>query len=781
MSKEYSYSKLEKNWQKFWDESKYFEPKNDFSLPKKYILSMFPYPSGQVHMGHVRNYVIGDAIARFYRRRGYNVLHPFGWDAFGLPAENAAIKNNFHPKDWTYKNIQTMNEVIKQLGISFAWDLECITADDDYAKWEQHLFLKLWHKGLVYRKKTELNFCETDQTVLANEQVINETCWRCDSKVVKKEMDQYYLKITDYAEELLKDLDLLEGHWPSQVITMQRNWIGKKIGINVSFKTNIKTKNNTLNIFEENIEHFENASFIGLNANSDIVKELTKNGYFTLDQLEVIEQIKLNITSKIFNQKLFLNTEFKAINPLNNQELPIYIIDFSSLNNDETAIIGSFLKKRDLDFIEHYKLNLNTTLTSDKFDLSAYKQEVKYNLRDWGISRQRYWGNAIPLVKCKTCGIVPLKEKYLPILLPRKVSFTGSGNPLETNPEWIKTTCPNCQADAKRETDTLDTFFESSWYFLRYTTPKDKRLDHMLVPEYINYWSSVDEYIGGIEHAILHLLYARFFTKVLNDIDLVPFREPFNNLLTQGMVLKDGAKMSKSKGNVVIPTDMIDAYGADVTRLFILFAAPPVKELEWSDSGILGCFKFVKRLWTLSQKVSKNDYIKNIDTSSLTLEQKDARRKLYQGLNKSLEIFENRKNEYSFNTIISWCMETINAYDAIENKNLLAEYLYVTLNILEPYMPHLSWELSKKLFNLNNLNDFNVNQKALENDLISYGITVNGKARAELQVNINETKEEILQKARDLVMPKWVTKETLIKEIYVPKKLINFVIKIEKN
>ncbi|ADE19461.1 class I tRNA ligase family protein [Mycoplasma crocodyli] len=773
-------SKIEKYWQEYWDDTQYFEPKKDFSLPKKYILSMFPYPSGNVHMGHVRNYTIGDAIARFYRRKGFNVLHPFGWDAFGLPAENAAIKNGIHPKDWTYKNIEKMNKEIKKLGISFAWNEECITADEDYSKWEQFIFIELWKKGLVYRKKTELNYCEVDKTVLANEQVVNDLCWRCDTKVVKKQMEQYYLKITDYAEELLNDLELLEGHWPDQVITMQRNWIGKKEGINISFRSDLKIKNNVINVFEENLEHFQNASFIGLNANSQYVKEMIEEGYLNSKEQEIIEQIKINITSKVFNKKLYVDTKAFAINPLNNQKLPIYIIDFASLDLENEAIIGSILKKRDLEFIEFYNLKITKEIQNKTYDLSSYKKEIKYNLRDWGISRQRYWGNPIPLIKCERCGTIPVPSEKLPVKLPRDVIFNGSGNPLETNKKWLEVKCPNCKKNASRETDTLDTFFESSWYFMRYTTPKEKRDDNILITDNVKYWNSVDEYIGGIEHAILHLLYARFFAKVFNDLKLIPYREPFNNLLTQGMVLKDGSKMSKSKGNVVVPSDMIKEYGADVTRLFILFAAPPLKELEWIDSGILGCHKFLRRIITLSEKFNIKNNFKNFDINQLNSTEKEARRKLYLGLKKSLEIFEDRRNEYAFNTIISWCMETLNAYDQVENEKLISEYFYVTLNILEPFMPHLSWELSKKFFDLKNLTDFTIDNKALETDDVSYAVTINGKVRCELVVSKQLKKEQILAEAKKMIIPRWVSESEITKEIFIPNKLINFVISGKK-
>ncbi|TNK83996.1 leucine--tRNA ligase [Mycoplasmopsis pullorum] len=775
MNNSYDFKEIEKKWQEYWLENNSFEPSQDYSKPKKYILSMFPYPSGKIHMGHVRNYSITDAMARYYRRRGFNVLHPFGWDAFGLPAENAAIKNQVHPRMWTYSNIDSMNDEFKKLGLSFAWNYECITADPIYTRWEQFIFLKMFEKGLIYRKEASLNYCEVDKTVLANEQVINNLCWRCDTPVVQKQMNQYYLKITDYAEELLQDLNQLEGHWPQQVITMQRNWIGKKEGY--EFKLSVHTGDNQtfdVSIFEDDIAQISNTQYLALNVNSPLAKHLRTND----SQIEASAQkIISNINSKVFNEKLCIKTNLKVFVPFLNKEVPVLITDFASINPELDALLVSNVKERDVDFLSSNNLQIDPKI-NDNLKLNISKT-VKYNLRDWGLSRQRYWGTPIPLVHCPHCGIVAEKESHLPILLPEKVVFDGKGNPLKTNENWLKVKCPQCGEPAMRETDTLDTFFESSWYFLRYTTPPHLRESQIFDETSINYWNEVDEYVGGIEHAILHLLYARFFTKVLADLNLVNFREPFKNLLTQGMVLKDGSKMSKSKGNTVEPSELISQYGADASRLFIFFAAPPTKELDWNDSGVNGCFKFIKKIYEKALLVNNNDDLTKIKELNLNSLEKIARRKLYLGLEKTFETFENRKNEFSFNTVVSWCMETLNAYDEVENSLLIKELLYVILNILEPFAPHVAWELSKELFDLKNLFDFSIDESALVVDEISLGVTVNGKARGEITVAKNESKDKILELAK-LEVSKWLEEQEIVKEILVPNKLVNFVIKPKK-
>ncbi|WLP85318.1 class I tRNA ligase family protein [Mycoplasma seminis] len=772
----FDFKLIDQKWQQIWDEENYFEPKEDFSLPKKYILSMFPYPSGKLHMGHVRNYSIGDAIARYYRRKGYNVLHPFGWDAFGLPAENAAIKHGIHPRKWTYENIDSMDKEIQKLGISFAWNYECITADYDYTKWEQYIFIKLWNEGLIYKKKSLLNWCENDNTVLANEQVIDNKCWRCDGEVVQKEMDTYYLKITAYADELLKDLKTLEGHWPQQVLTMQKNWIGRSEDYKITFKLeNNKFSSLDLIAYENNLSVISNISYIAISNKHPLVEELKRHEYFSQDELNKLEEINLNFVKKDFSKKVLVTTPFVAINPFTNEKIQVIISDFASNNPNKNVVLTSPLIDSQKSFMEFNSLPFNFEVKENLQDVKLTK-EVKYNLRDWGISRQRYWGTPIPLINCEKCGTNPVSLNTLPVLLPEKVTFSGQGNPLDTNEEWRLVKCPSCGGFAQRETDTLDTFFESSWYFLRYTTPTYLREQYAVEPNHLAYWNSVDEYIGGIEHAILHLLYARFFTKALADVGLTTFREPFNNLITQGMVLKDGAKMSKSKGNVVEPGEMIDKFGADTSRLFILFAAPPQKELEWSDSGVSGCFKFINRLFERSKEIDVNSNYKNIDTASLTTQEKKARYKLYLGMQKQIETFENRENNYAFNTLVSWTMETLNEYDSITRSDLITEMFYVLLNILEPFIPHFAWEISSKYFNLENLKDFSIDANALVLDEVTYGITVNGKVRGELSISKNAPKEEVITKAKEVVN-KWIENKEIIKEIFVPNKIVNLVIK----
>lgn len=764
----YNFKEIEKKWQKYWIENNSFEPKNDFSMPKKYVLSMFPYPSGQLHMGHVRNYTIGDAIARYYRKNNFNVLHPFGWDAFGLPAENAAIKNNIHPKKWTYENIETMNKVIKELGISFSWNRELATCDNDYTKWEQYIFIKFLENNLIYRKKSLLNFCEQDNTVLANEQVIDNKCWRCDNEIQKKEFETYYLKITKYANELLADLKLLENKWPNEVLKMQKNWIGKK----KFFKTQFSFNGKTYDLYFENFSELKSAKYLALSSKHDLVLDLIKEAKLNESVLEQINLIDKAYNNKDFSKKYLINLNLKANLPNQNLNLDLVVVDFLSNNSNVDSQLFNLENEKHKSYFDLF--NLDKSLANNSFDENNFTKEVKFNLKDWGISRQRYWGTPIPIVKCQKCGIVPEKLENLPVLLPDDVVFNASGNPLESNQKWIQTKCPNCNLDAQRETDTLDTFFESSWYFLRYTTPKDLRWNQIFNQAQLKYWNSVDEYIGGIEHAILHLLYARFFTKALADLKLIDFKEPFSSLLTQGMVLKDGFKMSKSKGNVVAPTDMIEKYGADATRLFILFATTPSKELEWSDLGLIGCFKFLTRLTDKVKFINKSGKFEVHE--NLTKEQKLARYKLYLSLVKNKEIFEVKENEYAFNTLISWSMETLNEYSNEEDSNLITEMFYVLTYVLEPFIPHLAWDISQKYFNLKNFKNQKIDLAALELNTMSIGITINGKLRGELQVQKNITKENIFLLAREKVA-KWLENKEVIKEIYIPSKLINFVIK----
>lgn len=832
----YNPKEIEKKWQKIWANSEAFEPSADFSRPKKYILSMLPYPSGNIHMGHVRNYTIGDAIARHYRKMGFNVLHPIGWDSFGLPAENAAIKHNLHPKTWTYDNISAMQKVLASLGFSFSKTREFATSDEIYTKWEQEFFCQMWDKGLVYRKKAFLNWCPQDKTVLANEQVIDGKCWRCDSPVVQKEMYQYYLKITDYAEELLSDLEKLE--WSNQVLTMQKNWIGKSSGLEFSFKlcadsgdssvdSNILGDFSELSVFTTRPDTIYGVTYCALSPEHPLVRHLIEKN--VLDSAKIAEIQAIQNTSardRLSKEKIGIPLGIHALHPLTNERLEIFVANFVLMDYGSGAIMCvPAHDERDFEFAKKYGLKIIDVIeNSDRFEANGVlknsfefdglsvkeaqeaiikhfecndlgKRVINYKLRDWGISRQRYWGTPIPLVNCEKCGI--LKEPNLPVLLPEKVDFAFEGNPLCSNSKWLFTKCPKCGGEATRESDTMDTFVESSWYFLRYTTPRDLWEISAFDAKSLSYWLNVDEYIGGIEHAVLHLLYARFFTKVLRDLGHLGIDEPFARLLTQGMVLKNGAKMSKSKGNVVEPKSIIESYGADSARLFILFAAPPTKELEWNDDALKGASNFLNRLYNNAERLNgANLNFANLNFGDLSEAQKTARRKVYEALQKSNAVFGNK--DYPFNTLIASCMEALNALVAMdssessgesgadsgesnaestaESQKVWFESYYILLNILEPIIPHICYELSERFFGCANFREISVDKDALKSDTITLAVSVNGKRRAEIAVSADSSNEAILESAKGAVA-KWVENKQIIKEIIVPNKLVNFVIK----
>lgn len=765
----YDFKNIEKKWQKIWLDKNMFEPKRNFNLPKKYVLSMFPYPSGKLHMGHARNYAISDAIARFFRKENYNVFHPIGWDAFGLPAENAAIKNGAEPSKWTRDNIQNMRSQLQELGFSFAYNYELATCDYDYTKWEQFLFIKLFEAGLIYKKKAKLNYCQKDQTVLANEQVINNKCWRCDEDIVLKELEQYYLNIKKYEQELLDDLKLLENKWPAQVLKMQKNWIGKTNGYQIKFKLE---NDLILDVFEaENIK-IENIAFINISAEHSLVNSLVKENKISASE---VAQIKLSTNDLTLKSIKFLQLPLFALNPFSNQKLPIIITNYAHIKFKNDICLGFFTKEqntKDFQIINSLNLipfNKKEIIKNNEFITKA----THFNLKDWGISRQRFWGTPIPLIICNSCGIVPEKIENLPVKLPQINKLINSQTALIENEEFINTTCPKCNQKAKRESDTLDTFVESSWYFMRYSVPKNKRWEQIFNNQ-TSYFNTVDYYVGGIEHAILHLLYSRFFTKALRDLNLVNYSEPFEKLITQGMVLKDGAKMSKSKGNVVEPSQLIEKYGADTARLFILFAAPPENDLEWNAAGVEGCFKFINKLVNYSGRAYKID--KFIKASNLNTQVKETRRKLYLALKKYYETFSLPNSNFSFNTIISSCMEIIKDLEESENASLWTEAYWIILNILEPFIPHICFELSSKIFSLKNLEHIEIDQSAFELGYKKYAITINGKLRAELQVFDFELEEEIIKKAKEVVS-KWLLNMQIVKQIFIPGKIINFVVK----
>ncbi|WP_211305542.1 leucine--tRNA ligase [Helicobacter anseris] len=805
---EYQAKDIEQKWQDYWKKQNIHEPKQDFNLKKKYILSMFPYPSGAIHMGHVRNYCIGDAMARYYRKQGYNVLHPIGFDAFGMPAENAAIKNGIHPKKWTYANIDTMDKELDSLGLSFSKQREFATCDEDYTKWEQKFFLDMWKKGLVYRKKAFLNWCPNDKTVLANEQVSDGKCWRCSTGIVQKEMYQYYIKITDYAQELLDDLRVLQDKWPQAVLSMQENWIGKSLGLQFDFALEKQISNfKAFEVFTTRPDTIFGVTYCALAPEHPLVKEVLP----TLDiqsQQKIIQMQNTPVRNRTMAQKEGVNLRIFAIHPLTKEKVPLWVANFVLIDYGSGAVMGvPAHDERDYLFAKEYQIPLKQVIESTElpflddgilcnsgdfngietskakwqiiefFEVNKLgKGVVHFKLKDWGISRQRYWGAPIPLLHCKDCGILPQDEKKLPITLPQDVVIDGEGNPLDKHQSWKEDICPKCGGKATKETDTMDTFFQSSWYFLRYATPRDLWIQMPFDKQNTKYWLPVDEYIGGIEHAILHLLYARFFTKVLRDLGYIDFSEPFENLLTQGMVLKDGAKMSKSIGNIVEPNDIIKKYGADTARLFVLFAAPPTRELEWIDSGVEGAYRFIRRFYEKSENIQKTKTMPIVHKQDLSEKQRYARKKIYEALIKSNEIFAKKQTGYAFNTLIASCMEAFNALNDQDNLQIWTEGYYVLSNILEPIIPHICWEISEKFFDFSNFGSIEIDESALEEDEVVLVVTVNGKKRADMKVNKQMQQDEILLLAREKVQ-KWIDGQNIIKEVVVPNKLVNFVVK----
>jgi leucyl-tRNA synthetase len=825
---EYNPQSIEKKWQNYWEENNSFEPESEKSeKEKKYILSMFPYPSGRIHMGHVRNYCLGDAFARHFRKNNFNVLHPIGWDSFGMPAENAAIKHKLHPKKWTYENIDYMKQELQGLGLSFSKTREFATSDELYTRWEQEFIIKMYEEGILYKKSTTVNWCEDCHTVLANEQVEEGCCWRCDNEVEQKEMPGYYIAITKYAQELLDDLDDLEGLWPSQVLTMQKNWIGRSEGLEFDFNLSNESKEKLDNNFDNNFDKYSvfttrpdtiyGVSYSALAPEHEIVKYLIEKKLLSDEKIEAIKNMqKVGDRDRAIQDKEGLDLEITVIHPLTGEQIPVWVANFVLVSYGGGAVMAvPAHDQRDFEFAKKYDLNIKIVIDtpegiinleeaytgegelvdSGEFtrvkNTKAKKQiiyhfeqnnlgskKVNYKLRDWGVSRQRYWGAPIPFIHCHNCGLVPEEIENLPVSLPEDIEITGEGNPLDTHPTWKHTSCPKCGDKAVRETDTLDTFVQSSWYHLRYATNPSKWEDLGISKEDSDYWMDVDQYIGGIEHAILHLLYARFFTKALNTLGYTNSKEPFKNLLTQGMVLKDGAKMSKSKGNVVDPDAIVSKYGADTARLFMMFAAPPTKELEWNDSAVEGSYKFIRRFYELSLncslKIDKS--LTTINHSSLTKEEKEARKKVYEALEKANEVMN---NTYAFNTLIASSMEALNSLNKQTSEDVWNEGYYILTNILEPIIPHICWELSDALFNKENLKKvIEVKQEVFVQDSIILAITINGKKRAEIEVSPDESKEDILKlaKLQDNVK-KWIDGKEIIKEIVVPKKLINLVVK----
>lgn len=811
----YNAKDIEKKWQDIWDKEQSFEPKDDFSLPKKYILSMFPYPSGRIHMGHVRNYTIGDALARYYRNAGFNVLHPIGFDSFGMPAENAAIKHKIHPKTWTYENIAYMKKELFSLGFSFSRKRMLATSDAIYTKFEQEFFIKMFEKGLIYTKDANVNWCEVDKTVLANEQVVDGKCWRCGHEVVQKKMSGYYVKITAYAEELLKDLQLLQGKWSPQVLTMQENWIGKSYGLEFAFvlddESAKKAGQKSFEVFTTRADTIYGVSYIALAPEHSIVCELLEKGHLdkkTAQKISAMQNQSQRQRQIADKEGYFLG--IYATHPLTKAKIPVWVANFVLSDYGSGAVMAvPAHDERDYEFATQYKLPIIKVIAhEDSLENKAWEQKAgdlinsaefnglecnkarekiieffeknslgqrvtNYKIRDWGVSRQRYWGAPIPMVRCEKCGIVPQNLANLPITLPDDIEITGEGNPLQMHPSWKNCLCPKCGKSAQKECDTLDTFFESSWYYARFASDEKSWQSVALDKKSMQYWLNVDQYIGGIEHAILHLLYARFFQKALRDLGYLSGAEPFERLLTQGMVLKDGAKMSKSKGNVIDPDDIIAKYGADTARLFILFAAPPAKELEWNDNAVEGAYRFLCRLWDRALQIKPYEEMPQIQQASLNKDEKFARLKVYEALKKAGEVYE---SSFAFNTLIAACMEALNALNSVKNDKILAEGFYIILNVLEPIVPHICCELSQQLFKRKNLGKIELASEAFVKDSLKLGVSINGKNRAEIEVASNASKDEILALAKQSTQ-KWLENKTIIKEIYVEKKLVNLVIK----
>lgn len=828
IQEKYAPHDIEAKWQKYWEENKTFKVEMDKDKPKSYVLEMFPYPSGNLHMGHVRNYSIGDVIARFRTMKGFNVLHPMGWDSFGMPAENAAIKHNIPPKKWTLENIANMTRQLKALGLSYDWDREVTTCKEDYYKWTQWFFELFYKRGLAVKKESAVNWCDTCNTVLANEQVIDGKCWRCDHEVVKKDLSQWFFKITDYADELLKDLDLLPG-WPERVKTMQHNWIGRSEGLEFSFE--IPALNDTVAVYTTRPDTAYGVTFMALAAEHPLIKKICENNP-KADEINafcerVRNQSEIERTSSE-SEKEGVFTGVYCINPFTGRKVEIWVTNYVLYDYGTGAVMGVPTgDQRDWMFADKYGIEKIVTICPigkelkleemtcayeekegmlvnsgeftgmemhkamsaimDKAEAEGFgKRRVNYRLRDWLISRQRYWGAPIPIIYCPHCGEVLVPEDQLPVRLPEDVSFTaGAKSPLATSEEFVHCKCPKCGADATRETDTMDTFLCSSWYYLRYTDahndkmPFDKELN--------NYWGPVDQYIGGIEHAILHLLYSRFFVKVLRDAGLVDYDEPFSNLLTQGMVIKDGAKMSKSLGNVVSPEEILSKYGADTARLFILFAAPPERELEWSDQGVEGSFRFLNRIWrivqafeaVLAQKVTEYDH------SNLSEAEKDLRRVLHSSIKKVTNDIETR---FNFNTAISTMMELVNALYAYKeaakepNAGLIYEAISDLIKMMSPFVPHITEELWRGAIDTNSsVHEQSwpeCDEEALKVDNVEIVLQVNGKVRGRLTVPAEATKEELEKIAMaDANVQAHIGDATVRKVICVPGRLVNIVAK----
>lgn len=822
----YDFKKIENKWQKTWKDEKTFKTVDDFSKEKYYVLEMFPYPSGKLHMGHVRNYSIGDAIARIKKMQGFNVLHPMGFDSFGLPAENAAIKNNVEPSEWTENNTKEMEEQLDKLGFSYDWDREVSTCRPDYYRWMQWIFIQFYKKGLAYKKENPVNWCPSCKTVLANEQVVNGECERCKSTVGKKNLSQWYLKITDYADELLKDLDKLED-WPDKVKTMQKNWIGKSIGAEISF--DIVDFDKKLNVFTTRADTVFGVTYMVISPEHPFVKELIKGRPEEKAALDYIEEVshKNDIErSSTVGEKTGVFIGRYAVNPITAKEIPIFISDYVLMGYGTGAIMAvPAHDQRDFDFAKKFNLDIVPVVEPNDSDIDVNnlsgsfeaegkminsgefnglnnreaiakiidyitekgigKKTINYRLRDWLISRQRYWGTPIPMINCPKCGWVPEKEENLPILLPKDVEFTGKGeSPLATSKDFVNCKCPVCGGEAKRELDTMDTFLDSSWYFLRYCDPHNENMPFS--KEKTDYWMSVDQYIGGVEHAILHLLYSRFFQKVFRDLGLVSNDEPFKRLLTQGMVNKDGKKMSKSIGNVVSPDEIINKYGADTARLFILFAAPPEKELDWSDEGVEGSYRFLNRVYRLAMETVERTNAEQNSSKAQDDNKTSDDKELLLMMNAAIKkVTEDAGGRFNFNTAISSIMELVNEcyrYKELDNAriDILVEAVKNVIILLYPFAPHIAEEMWEG-FDSGRLEDQSwpsYDESALERDEVEIVVQINGKIKEKLMVDSKLDKkglEEFVMLNENVI--NHIDGKNVIKVIPIPGRLVNIVVK----
>lgn len=803
----YDFKSIEKKWQKAWDEKgQYKMDTRDTSKPKYYCLEMFPYPSGKIHMGHVRNYSIGDVVARYKKMNGYNVLHPMGWDSFGLPAENAAIKNNIHPHVWTMSNIEEMKEQLSMLGLSYDWDKEVATSTPEYYKWTQKIFLEFYKAGLAYKRKSFVNWCPSCETVLANEQVVQGQCERCDSLVEKKELEQWYFKTTAFSEELLADLDSLDG-WPEKVKLMQKNWIGKSFGANVNFQ--LEGSDQEISVYTTRPDTIFGSTFMVLAPESQLARELVAGTKYepVLDEFLA----KMHTMTQIEREAADLEKEGKfigkyVINPLTGKKMPIWIANYVLADYGTGAVMGvAAHDDRDNDFAKKYDLEIipvidedDKMINSGQFDgmnkdeafdkiiekleeMGKGNKKTNFRLRDWLISRQRYWGCPIPMIYCDDCGIVPVDEKDLPVLLPTDVEFTGKGeSPLASSKTFTQCTCPKCGKPARREVDTMDTFVDSSWYYMRYADNKNEEAP--FDADVVNNWLPVDQYIGGVEHAILHLLYARWFTKAFDKLGWTNHVEPFKNLLTQGMVLMDGSKMSKSKGNTVSPVELVENYGADTARLFILFAAPPERDLEWSEQGVEGCFKFLNRVYRLVDElapVTKLDH----EFGNLTKADKDMRAKTNNTLKK---VTEDLNDRFGFNTAIAALMELINdlyKYKELDDRNdaVIKEAIEAVVVILAPFAPHLGEELWLMIGKEASVFDIawpEYDKSAIQLDEVEIIVQVNGKVRNKINAPVGIDQEAMKDIAlNDEKIKEFIEDKDVVKVIAIPSKLVNIVVK----